>query len=60
VPAAPVPEKVQKWRRWIEEDIRQDVVEMLFRRQIWRAVVEPLVHADPSGSGAVTQIDITP
>ena len=48
MPSVPVPEKVQKWRRWIDEDIRPNVVGMYFRRQIWVAVND-ILETSPVG-----------
>lgn len=49
MPPAPVPQKVQKWREWISNDIRHDVVGMYFRRQMWCDVNE-ILQSNPSVS----------
>lgn len=38
----PVDHRVQRWRTWIHQDIRNDVVGMYFRRQMWLDVNERL------------------
>jgi hypothetical protein len=42
-----VPEQVQKWRTWIHEDIRHNLVGMYFRRQMWREV-NAILLANPA------------
>jgi hypothetical protein len=46
----PVDQRVQRWRTWIHEDIRHDVVGMYFRRQMWLEINEILI-ANPTVGG---------
>lgn len=50
---APDAVRLEKWKRWIHDDIRIDVVRMYWRRKMWRDVTEmvqtnPLVAQTPS------------